>query len=38
MKILTKIIKKKGPIGVGEAVATVDGKIAAKGELTFAIV
>ena len=33
----TKIIKVKGPIGVGEAVATVDGKVAAKAELTFAI-
>ena len=33
----TKIIKVKGTIGVGEAVATVDGKVAAKAELTFAI-
>ena len=33
-----KIIKRKGPIGVGEALATVDGKVAAKGELTFALV
>ncbi|MGN0155605.1 MAG: 3-hydroxyacyl-ACP dehydratase FabZ [Lachnospiraceae bacterium] len=33
----TKIIKVKGPIGVGEAVATVNGKLAAKAELTFAI-
>ena len=31
-------VKRKGPIGIGEAVATVDGKIAAKGELTFAVV
>lgn len=38
LKLEVRIIKKKGPIGVGEAVATVDGKIAAKGELTFAIV
>ncbi len=38
LKLEVKIIKKKGPIGVGEAIATVDGKIAAKGELTFAIV
>ena len=37
-KLEVKIIKRKGPIGVGEALATVDGKIAAKGELTFAIV
>lgn len=33
----TKIIKTKGPIGVGEATATVNGKVAAKAELTFAI-
>lgn len=33
----TTIIKKKGPIGVGEAVATVDGKVVAKAQLTFAI-
>ena len=33
-----KIIKQTGPIGIGEAIATVDGKVAAKGELTFAIV
>lgn len=33
----TKIVKIKGPVGVGEAVATVDGKIVAKAELTFAI-
>ena len=38
LKLEVKIIKKKGPIGIGEAIATVDGKIAAKGELTFAIV
>lgn len=33
----TKIVKVKGPIGIGEAVATVNGKVAAKAELTFAI-
>ena len=38
LKLQVKIIKKKGPIGIGEAIATVDGKVAAKGELTFAIV
>ncbi len=38
LKLEVKIIKKKGPVGVGEAIATVDGKVAAKGELTFAIV
>ena len=38
LKLEVKIIKKKGPIGIGEAVASVNGKIAAKGELTFAVV
>lgn len=38
LKLEVSIIKQKGPIGVGEATATVDGKVAAKGELTFAIV
>lgn len=38
IKLEVKIIKQKGPIGVGEAIATVDGKVVAKGELTFAIV
>lgn len=33
----TKIIKVKGPIGVGEACAYVDGKLVSKAELTFAI-
>lgn len=33
----TKIVKCKGPIGIGEAVATVDGKVVAKAELSFAI-
>ena len=38
LKLEVKIIKQKGPIGVGEAIATVDGQVAVKGELTFAIV
>ena len=38
LKLEVKIIKRKGPVGIGEAIATVDGKIAVKGELTFAIV
>lgn len=38
LKLEVKIIKRKGPIGVGEATATVNGQIAAKGELTFALV
>lgn len=31
------IIKVKGPVGVGRALATVDGEKAAEAELTFAI-
>ena len=38
LKLEVKIIKRKGPIGVGEAIATVKGEVAVKGELTFAIV
>lgn len=38
LKLEVKIIKRKGPIGVGEAIASVNGEVAAKGELTFAIV
>ena len=38
LKLEVKIIKRKGPIGIGEAIATVDGQVAVKGELTFAIV
>ena len=37
LKLEVKIIKRKGPIGVGEAIAIVEGKVAAKGELTFAV-
>lgn len=33
----TKIVKIKGPIGIGEAVASVNGKMVAKAQLTFAI-
>ena len=38
LKLEVKIIKRKGPIGIGEAIATIEGKVAVKGELTFAIV
>lgn len=38
LKLEVNIIKKKGPIGVGEGIATVNGKLAAKGEFTFAVV
>lgn len=37
LELETAIIRSKGPIGVGEAIATVNGKLAAKAELTFAV-
>ncbi len=37
MKLETKIIKCKGPIGVGEAIASVDGKVVVSAELTFMV-
>ncbi|MCP1101886.1 3-hydroxyacyl-[acyl-carrier-protein] dehydratase [Aequitasia blattaphilus] len=37
LKLETKIIKVKGPVGVGEAIASVDGKVVASAELTFMI-
>ena len=37
LKLETKIIKRKGPVGVGEAVATVDGKVVVTAELTFMV-
>lgn len=38
LKLEVKIIKQKGPVGIGEGIASVEDKIVAKGELTFAIV
>ena len=32
-----EIVKQKVPIGVGKATATVDGKVAATAEMTFAV-
>lgn len=37
LKLEVEIIKKKGPVGVGKAKATVDGKLACSAELTFII-
>ena len=37
VRLETKIIKQKGPVGVGEAVASVDGKVVVSAELTFMI-
>ncbi|MDF2700129.1 MAG: beta-hydroxyacyl-ACP dehydratase, partial [Haloplasmataceae bacterium] len=33
----TELIKVRGPIGIGKAVAKVNGEIACEAELTFAI-
>lgn len=37
LELETTIIRGKGPVGVGEAIATVNGKLAAKAELTFVV-
>ena len=37
LRLECEIIKQKGPVGVGKATATVDGKLAATAELTFMI-
>ena len=37
LKLETKIIKQKGPLGLGEAIASVDGQVVASAELTFMI-
>lgn len=37
LRLETKIIKRKGPLGIGEATASVDGKIVVSAELSFMI-
>ena len=37
LRLECQIIKRKGPVGTGSAVATVDGKVAVAAELTFMI-
>ena len=37
VRLETRIIKQKGPVGIGAATAIVDGKIAVQAELTFVI-
>ena len=37
VRLETRLIKVRGPIGVGEAVASVDGKVVVKAQLTFAV-
>lgn len=37
LKLETRMIKQKGPLGIGEAVASVNGKVVVSAELTFMI-
>jgi 3-hydroxyacyl-[acyl-carrier-protein] dehydratase len=37
LKLVTKMVKRKGPLGIGEAKAYVDDKLVAEAELTFFI-
>ena len=37
VRLETKIIKQKGPVGIGEATASVDGKVVVSAELTFMV-
>ncbi len=37
LKLETRIIKQKGPLGIGEATASVDGNIVVSAELTFMV-
>ena len=37
LELSCTLVKEKGPVGIGEAVATVDGKVAARAMLTFAV-
>ena len=37
LELSCELTQRRGPVGFGKAVAKVDGKVAAQGELTFAI-
>lgn len=37
VKLETSIINQKGPVGIGKAVASVDGKVVVSAELTFMV-
>ena len=37
LKLECELVKRKGPVGVGKAVASVDGQVAVTAELTFMI-
>lgn len=37
LEMRCEILRRRGPVGIGKGVARVNGKVAAQGELTFAI-
>lgn len=37
LKLKVEIIKMRGPMGIGKAIATVNGEVACEAELTFAV-
>lgn len=37
LRLETEIIKRKGPVGVGKATASVDGTVVVQAELTFMV-
>ena len=37
LELETRLVRQKGPVGIGSAVAKVDGEVAADAELTFVI-
>lgn len=37
VKLEVRVIREKGPIGVGQALATVDGKVVVQAEMTFVV-
>ena len=37
LELHCEIIMRRGPVGIGKAIAYVEGKVAVEGELTFAI-
>ena len=37
LTLSVEIIKQRGPIGIGKAIATVDGQLAVEAELMFAV-
>lgn len=37
LRLETKIVKQKGPLGIGEAIASVDGNVVVSAELSFMV-